>query len=348
MSAITSEYLFTLEFFGKIDLITPIFAKTKSLLMTQLEDYLTTSYDAICILIQIRVNYQHQLIMNKRRVPCLDPYFDTIRLILWPKFKEILDQNITSIKSVNIKKLLPIDFNCHFITRRYADLSASIHTLNKAPYEDQMLKNDMVRLTKEFEILLLKIAEFFNNDNKSKELFLINNYDQILKVAADFEIEVEDVARFREHLNEQTLMFVEDELLEKFPQIIKFVKDTEPQMARSYSPENLSKITPSNVEEIVKEFAANWKNGLLRLNNSIQQYFQNSNTGMDILKKAFAQLLLYYTRFEEIIAKCWRNPPFRQSMVTKPEVLHEIGNYSKMWREKSANTTAGGATTQTK
>jgi len=171
-----------------------------------------------------------------------------------------------------------------------------------------------------------------------------------LKVAADYKVDVDDSnlkVAFREHLNEQTLMFVEDELLEKFPNLIRFVKDTEPQITRTYTPENLSRVNPANVEEIVRDFSANWKNGLLRLNNSIQQYFQNSNTGMEILKKAFAQIILYYTRFEDIISKCWRNPPFRQSMITRPEVLHEISNYSKMWRERGASGTSISASTST-
>ena len=35
----------------------------------------------------IRINYHHQLIMNKRRIPCLDGYLDRINLTLWPRFK---------------------------------------------------------------------------------------------------------------------------------------------------------------------------------------------------------------------------------------------------------------------
>ena len=44
-------------------------------------------YDLVGLLLMIRINYHHQLIMNKRRIPCLDDYLDRINLLLWPRFK---------------------------------------------------------------------------------------------------------------------------------------------------------------------------------------------------------------------------------------------------------------------
>jgi len=45
------------------------------------------TWDILCLLVMIRINYHHQLIMNKRRIPCLDDYLDRINLTLWPRFK---------------------------------------------------------------------------------------------------------------------------------------------------------------------------------------------------------------------------------------------------------------------
>ena len=44
-------------------------------------------YDLVALLLMIRMNYHHQLIMNKRRIPCLDDYLDRVNLLLWPRFK---------------------------------------------------------------------------------------------------------------------------------------------------------------------------------------------------------------------------------------------------------------------
>ena len=44
-------------------------------------------HDLVGLLLMIRINGAHQLIMNKRRVPCLDGYLDRVNLLLWPRFK---------------------------------------------------------------------------------------------------------------------------------------------------------------------------------------------------------------------------------------------------------------------
>ncbi len=48
---------------------------------------LQETYDLVGLLLIIRINYHHQLIMNKRRIPCLDDYLDRVNLLLWPRFK---------------------------------------------------------------------------------------------------------------------------------------------------------------------------------------------------------------------------------------------------------------------
>ena len=53
------------------------------------------TWDILCLLLMIRINYHHQLIMNKRRIPCLDDYLDRINIALWPRFKVIAQVHIT-------------------------------------------------------------------------------------------------------------------------------------------------------------------------------------------------------------------------------------------------------------
>ena len=39
-----------------------------------------------------------RLVMQRRRVPVLDSFFDRISLLLWPRFKQVFDSNMKSIK----------------------------------------------------------------------------------------------------------------------------------------------------------------------------------------------------------------------------------------------------------
>ena len=48
------------------------------------------TWDIVCVLLMIRITHHHQLVMNKRRIPCLDDYFDRVNLMLWPRFKVLV------------------------------------------------------------------------------------------------------------------------------------------------------------------------------------------------------------------------------------------------------------------
>jgi hypothetical protein len=55
--------------------------------------------------------------MQRRRVPILDPFFDRLSLLLWPRFKQVFDSNLKSVKSALPKKLMPIDFTPHVVAK---------------------------------------------------------------------------------------------------------------------------------------------------------------------------------------------------------------------------------------
>ena len=66
----------------------------------QLTHALSECKDLVAVLLMARVNYQHQLIMSKRRVPGLDAYLDRVTLLLWPRFTSLFEVQIDAIKAV--------------------------------------------------------------------------------------------------------------------------------------------------------------------------------------------------------------------------------------------------------
>jgi vacuolar protein sorting-associated protein 52 len=76
--------------------------------------------------------YSLRLIMQRRRIPILDPFFDRLSLLLWPRFQQILDANIKSIKTAHYKRLGPVDLSPHYVSRRFAELVASINSLQQS------------------------------------------------------------------------------------------------------------------------------------------------------------------------------------------------------------------------
>src|SRR5205085_6270515 len=79
----------------------------------------------------LHIIYRYKLLAHKRAVPALDNYFETlVNNILWPRFEYIFQLHISSIKDCDPSKLSSVDTRPHFITRRYAEFSAGVMSIN--------------------------------------------------------------------------------------------------------------------------------------------------------------------------------------------------------------------------
>ena len=106
-----------------------------------LKSYVENTFDAIGLLFCIRINGQNLRIMQKRRLPHLDHFLNLVNILLWPRFQHIMGLHIDNMKKADSRKLITTkDPLPHFITRRYAEFSASILTLNHE-YDDALLNN---------------------------------------------------------------------------------------------------------------------------------------------------------------------------------------------------------------
>ncbi|GMH50721.1 hypothetical protein TrLO_g9568 [Triparma laevis f. longispina] len=344
MDAATNEYVFTNEFFTATpsrDVFNNIFTKTLSLVLENLENYLFNSHDAIGLLLMIRLTHVNRKIMRDRGVNVLDNLFDRINMILWPRLKNVFDNNLKSLKAATQmpKKLGAVDLHAHYISRRYAEFSSSILALVKAMEVSktqaaaeggqaarfggkEMLKSDMANLTEAMTKMLMALANQ-HATSKNKIVFLINNYDSIACVLAERKVEREEVVKFEEKLNQQREQFVEEELRQSYARLISFVQQTESQASKR--PE----IDQALVENLVRQFSSSWKAGIEQINKNVLSYFSNFRNGMEILKQVLTQLLLYYTRFQDIIRKAWKKPPpFTRDLVSTSAILAEIKKYA--------------------
>lgn len=368
MNSATSEYLFLIDFFKPSfgdnpmrsrDLFLRVFAKTLSSCLENLENYLFTCYDAVGLLLMIRLTYAQRLVMEKRRIPVLDSYFDRVTLLLWPRFKAVFDLNLLSVKNAKVKKLGAIDLHPHYVIRRYAEFAASVLSLSMytqpqqqqgssgsddaAIYSAQMHENgagDMVLnnlavLRDEILGLLTRLAEQHRN-SKDRCVFLVNNYDLVLSLFQERRIISEETAKLEELLAEQRERFVEEELMTWYAKLIQFVRHNESlTLGKSGGNKDNAnsaahEVDTAAIEKIVREFASTWKSGIEKMNGNIMKFFSNFRNGMEILKQVLTQLLLYYTRFIEIVKKSYqRPPPFGNDIVTTQEILYEIKKYSR-------------------
>ncbi|CAM9123350.1 unnamed protein product, partial [Sphacelaria rigidula] len=233
----TSEYLFTIEFFKgqSHDTFNQIFARTLSLCVENFEQYLSTCYDCIGLLLMIKITHALSMVMQRRRVPVLDSFFDRVNMLLWPRFKTVFDNNLKSVRTANAKRLGVIERHPHYITRRYAQFAASLLALHSGLDDlvvgiggEEMLLNDLATLR--VVQLVQRMADHLPS-KKLQAVFLINNYHEVLSVFQEKRIISDETARFEELLVRQRDFFVEEELREKYKRLISFVQQTEATMS---------------------------------------------------------------------------------------------------------------------
>ncbi|XP_044475580.1 vacuolar protein sorting-associated protein 52 A-like isoform X1 [Mangifera indica] len=325
MDTATSEYLFCDDFFGEESIFYEIFAGPSAVIDEHFNSILPSCYDAIGLMLMIRIIHQHQLIMSRRRIPCLDSYLDKVNISLWPRFKMVFDLHLGSLRNANVRTLWEDDIHPHYVMRRYAEFTASLIQLN-VEYGDGQLELNMERLRMAVDELLMKLAKMFPRP-KLQIVFLINNYDMTIAVLKEASPEGGKIQmHFEELLKSNTAIFVEELLLEHFSDLIKFVK-TRASEDPSYSSDK--PITVTEVEPLVKDFVSRWKAAIELMHKDVITSFSNFLCGMEILRAALTQLLLYYTRLSDCIKRIVGGSALNKDLVSISSIMYEIKKYSR-------------------
>jgi len=157
----------------------------------------------------------------------------------------------------------------------------------------------------------------------------------------------------------QTAVFVEEELGSHFQPLISFVRTTEADVhaialssgrgggagagagasgasgggaraTESKLPEGIvPRVDHAVADTLARDFTRTWKQAMAAINSSVSRYFANPRDAMEILKQVLTQLLMYYTRFQEIIKRCFADSPLERSLVRVQEIFAEIKVYSR-------------------
>ncbi|KAG6518989.1 hypothetical protein ZIOFF_022476 [Zingiber officinale] len=247
-----------------------------------------------------------------------------VNISLWPRFKMVFDMHLNSLRSANVKALWEDDVHPHYVMRRYAEFTASLVHLN-VEYGDGQLDMNLERLRMAIDDLLVKLARTFAK-TKSQTVFLINNYDMtiaILKEAGAGGLKMQE--HFEELLKSNIGIYVEELLLEHFADLIKFVKNN----ASEDTISSAGRPTVADVDPLVKDFANRWKVAIELMHKDVITSFSNFLCGMEILKAALTQLLLYYTRLSECVKKIPGGSALNKDLVSISSILFEIKKYSR-------------------
>jgi len=340
MDTATSEYLFCADFWSTDQAIfRELFAGAIAAVEEQLQSSVTGCNDCVGLMLMIRVAHEHQLVMTRRRVPSLDTYFDKVNLLLWPRFKQVLDAHMQSLTALGNERSVGLggaatsasEQQALPMAKRYAELTAAVLAL-KADFADAQLEHNMERLRLAMVDKLGKLAANLAGGPRAQGAFLINNYNSILTVlreAAEGVAHGPTASAFEEQLRLLTQRFVEEELASHFKALIDFVqqRDGTGGDADAGAEEVAAEAAP-----LLREFGARWKASIEQIHKEVLAFFGNLALGMDVLQRTLSQLLIYYTRLagpEGILARAGpAGAELRKEAISQPSMLYEIKKHS--------------------
>ncbi|XP_043280864.1 vacuolar protein sorting-associated protein 52 homolog [Venturia canescens] len=296
------EYLFLAEFFKvrgvqAMDIFNQVMGSTLSLMVKNLQHFVDDCYDTIALFLCLHLVMRYQMTCHKRAVPALDKYWDNLTSIIWPRFEEVFNLNIQSIKDCD-----PLKFNKetgpHYITRRYAEFSAAMVGVGE-DFPCERATQLLAQLREAVQCFLLRMAAIF--PNRTQQLvFLINNYDLVLGVLMERTRDnSKEAESFREQLNARSSEYVEEVLSPHFGGIIQLVKESEALIEKGLV-EDLKR-HESRALDLVQSFTNNWKRSLEDINGEVLRSFPNLVLGAALVQRAMTQLVQYYHRLHKIL-----------------------------------------------
>ncbi|XP_048345019.1 vacuolar protein sorting-associated protein 52 homolog [Sphaerodactylus townsendi] len=321
------EYLFLCDFFlmtgnPALDLFNAVMGKTLAMFLKHMDAYVSDCYDSIAVFLCIHIVLRFKAIMAKRNVPAIDKYWDTLLELLWPRFEHILELNIQSIQNTDPQKLGFLDTRPHYITRRYAEFSSAIVSINQTFPHDRTLTL-LEQLQAEVENFVLRVAAEFSS-RKEQLIFLINNYDMMLGVLMERAVEEsKEVEGFQQLLNARTQEFIEELLAPGFGGMIAFVKEAEALAERG----QLERLRgeEARVTQLVRGFAGTWKAAVESLSQDVMRSFTNFKNGTTIIQGALTQLIQYYHRFHKVMALApLKALPVRSELINIHHLMVEV------------------------
>uniref|UniRef100_A0A9L0RH32 Vacuolar protein sorting-associated protein 52 homolog n=2 Tax=Equus caballus TaxID=9796 RepID=A0A9L0RH32_HORSE len=321
------EYLFICEFFvvsgpAAHDLFHAVMGRTLTMTLKHLESYLADCYDAIAVFLCIHIVLRFRNIAAKRDVPALDRYWEQVLALLWPRFELILEMNVQSVRSTDPQRLGGLDTRPHYITRRYAEFSSALVSINQTIPNERTMQL-LGQLQVEVENFVLRVAAEFSS-RKEQLVFLINNYDMMLGVlmerAADDSKEVES---FQQLLNARTQEFIEELLSPPFGGLVAFVKEAESLIERGQA-ERL-RGEEARVTQLIRGFGSSWKSSVESLSQDVMRSFTNFRNGTSIIQGALTQLIQLYHRFHRVLSQPQlRALPARAELINIHHLMVEL------------------------
>ncbi|KAK4080163.1 hypothetical protein Trihar35433_1268 [Trichoderma harzianum] len=153
---------------------------------------ISESFDALGLLLCIRLNQHFAFDLQRRKVPAVDGYINGTNMLLWPRLQVIMDRHCESVRLLTnaapakLAKADQMKMSAapHMVTQRFGQLLHGFLALSTEAGDDEPVVASLRRLRSEVEAFLARQAQS-HGDTRKSERFLYNNYSLILTIIGD-------------------------------------------------------------------------------------------------------------------------------------------------------------------
>ena len=196
----TAEYTFLTTFFtpalplSKISrYFNHIFEPTFELGQTLSKTLTSETFDALGLLLCIRLNQHFAFELQRRRVPAVDGYINGTNMLLWPRLQVIMDRHYDSVRQLAPAKSssrsaadqAKMTAAPHVITQKFGQLLHGFLALSTEAGDDEPVVVSLRRLRSEVEAFLTRQSQSYGSDKRKAQRFLYNNYSLICTIIGD-------------------------------------------------------------------------------------------------------------------------------------------------------------------
>ncbi|KAK9778457.1 putative Vacuolar protein sorting-associated protein 52 A [Seiridium cardinale] len=152
------------------------------------------TYDALGLLLSVRLNQHFQFMLQRRKVPAADVYINGSNMLLWPRLQSVMNAHCESVRALTTalptrpaskSELTKLSAAPHVATQRFGQLMHGILSLSTEAGDDEPVVASLRRLRSEVEAFLTKYSGQWGSDKRKRERFLYNNYSLVLTIISD-------------------------------------------------------------------------------------------------------------------------------------------------------------------
>eukprot|EP01029_Cantina_marsupialis_P018538 TRINITY_DN426_c0_g1_i2.p1 TRINITY_DN426_c0_g1~~TRINITY_DN426_c0_g1_i2.p1 ORF type:complete len:664 (+),score=181.31 TRINITY_DN426_c0_g1_i2:127-2118(+) len=311
MDLATAEYEFLVEFFDhpRFNIFNFVFKQTLDIRMQYLQDLVAESHDSLGILMMVLVTIGQRKILQQRCIPCLDTHLDSVNMLLWPRFKILLDSNLKSVQNALNSKIPNVDLRLHLVSRRCGDYLAAVWTLHSRlsadGMSDQMLPIHLNAMRFTLEELWTHMSKTMNSS--SQLTFKINQVHHLVQCMKGVST---DEHKYFSDLEAKWMNEYVQAVLQPALKCILPLLDAE--------------TTERDALNFVRDFESLTPSFCARLQDIVLKGFGDLNAGTDILKRVFTALIQEVSKAQEALSSRRITEAARQLSGLQSLIMHDI------------------------